>query len=98
MGTTDPPHLESAKLYVIEDLGQCPNCTSGSTGRFTNIGQAPTEVGMDGAWVGANQGSSYFFFAAAPGEHHLCIHGQSRLPDYRARASRSLKEVWTPSK
>jgi hypothetical protein len=34
---------------------------------------------MDGAWVGTNQGSSYFFFAAAPGEHHLCIHWQSRL-------------------
>ena len=35
MGTTDPPHLEPGKALVdvIEDLGQCPNCAGGSTGR-----------------------------------------------------------------
>ena len=35
MGSTDPPHLESGKALVdvIEDLGQCPNCAGGSTGR-----------------------------------------------------------------
>jgi hypothetical protein len=39
MGTTDPPHLEPGKalVYVIEDLGQCSNCTGGSTERFTNV-------------------------------------------------------------
>jgi hypothetical protein len=35
----------SAKLwlYVIEDLGQCPNCTGGSTGRFTNTDHPPQQ-------------------------------------------------------
>jgi hypothetical protein len=34
-------------------------------------------VGIDGAWVGANHGESYFFFPISPGEHHLCIDWQS---------------------
>jgi hypothetical protein len=31
-----------------------------------------TRVGLDGAWIGANRGDSYFFFPVEPGEHHLC--------------------------
>ena len=52
---------------------------------YTDVEYALTKVGMDGAWVGANHGSSYFFFAADRGEHHLCINWQSRL-DIRSRA------------
>ena len=29
-------------------------------------------VGIDGKWVGATHGTSYFFFYVEPGEHHLC--------------------------
>lgn len=64
------PQLEGdrALVYVIEDVGQieCKNC-------------ALTRVALDGLWVGANNGSSYFFFPASPGEHHLCLNWQSRL-------------------
>jgi hypothetical protein len=42
-------------------------------------------VGLDGAWVGANQGSSYFFFTAEPGEHHLCVNWQSWI-GFKSRA------------
>jgi hypothetical protein len=57
-----------ALIYVVQELGelQCTGC-------------ALTRLGLDGAWVGANQGSSYFFFTADPGEHHLCLNWQSRM-------------------
>jgi hypothetical protein len=39
---------------------------------------APTmRVGVDGNWVGANNGKSYFFFQVSPGEHNLCTEWQS---------------------
>jgi hypothetical protein len=31
-----------------------------------------TLFGVDGRWVGANQGNSYFALPVAPGEHHVC--------------------------
>ena len=33
--------------------------------------------GVDGAWVGANKGASYFAVSVAPGEHHVCAVRQS---------------------
>jgi len=33
--------------------------------------------GVDGNWVGANKGNSYFVFAVSPGERHLCAAPQS---------------------
>jgi len=38
-----------------------------------------TRVGVDGAWVGANLGNSYFAYSVQPGEHHLCVDWQSNL-------------------
>jgi hypothetical protein len=70
------PQPESGKalVFVAQELGetQCKGC-------------ALTKVGIDGNWVGANQGSSYFSFAVDPGEHHLCVNWQSRL-EWRSRA------------
>jgi len=34
-------------------------------------------VGVDGHWVGANNGKSYFFFPIDPGEHNICSEWQS---------------------
>jgi hypothetical protein len=71
---TPSPDAGKALVYVVQEIGQlqCKGC-------------ALTKVGMDGTWVGANQGSSYFFFEADPGEHHLCLNWQSRL-EWRSRA------------
>ncbi|MFY9531897.1 MAG: hypothetical protein WAR24_23585 [Candidatus Acidiferrales bacterium] len=44
-----------------------------------NIGSVTIKVGLDGAWVGANHGKSYFFFPVDPGDHHLCTAWQSVL-------------------
>jgi hypothetical protein len=65
---TPEPDADKALVYVVQEIGQehCKGC-------------ALTKVGLDGAWVGANQGSSYFFFSTDPGEHHLCLNWQSRF-------------------
>jgi hypothetical protein len=62
------PDPGKAMVYVVQSLGEieCTSCLL-------------TKVAMDGAWVGANQGSSYLFFSAEPGEHHICVNWQSRL-------------------
>jgi hypothetical protein len=63
---TPDPDPEKALVYVVQELGElkCEDC-------------ALTRIGLDGSWVGANQGSSYFFFWTGPGEHHLCLNWQS---------------------
>jgi hypothetical protein len=33
---------------------------------------AAAQIGLDGAWVGANKSSSYFAVSVEPGEHHVC--------------------------
>lgn len=40
---------------------------------------ATVRFGMDGAWVGANYGNSYFAVTVDPGIHHLCASWQSSL-------------------
>lgn len=61
-GSHADPHVESGKalVYVIEDQ------------RFKGAKEVTVRIGLDGAWVGATRGDSYLFFAAEPGEHHLC--------------------------
>ncbi|MGA8271851.1 MAG: DUF2846 domain-containing protein [Candidatus Sulfotelmatobacter sp.] len=45
---------------------------------FVDFVTAPTmRVGVDGNWVGANNGKSYFFFPVDPGEHNVCAEWQS---------------------
>ena len=45
---------------------------------FVDFINAPTmRVGVDGSWVGANDGKSYFFFPVEPGEHNICSEWQS---------------------
>ena len=63
-----PPQAVTAQagkalVYVIED---------------SHFG-ATVRIGMDGAWVGANHGDSWFSFLAGPGDHHLCADWQSIL-------------------
>jgi hypothetical protein len=44
-----------------------------------NIGEITTRIGLDGIWVGANNGQSYLSFSLTPGEHHVCVDWQSSL-------------------
>jgi hypothetical protein len=38
-----------------------------------------TRYGVDGTWVGATHGSSYFLVELTPGEHHLCAAPQKHM-------------------
>jgi hypothetical protein len=58
--TLQQPDSGKAVVYVIEEQ------------KFKAIRDVTARVGLDGAWVGANRGNSYFFFSVDPGEHHLC--------------------------
>ena len=42
-----------------------------------------TNFGVDGAWVGANNGNSYFSVSIEPGLHHLCTDIEPRLAGHQ---------------
>jgi hypothetical protein len=65
-----------ALVYVIEDMGQASDECFG--------GCITIRLGLDGDWVGANQGNTHFSFSVSPGEHHLCANWQS---GFSARSS-----------
>jgi hypothetical protein len=63
-----PSDTGNALIYFLEDdrlFGSVPKPTA----RF----------GIDGEWVGATHGSSWFSLPVASGEHHLCANWQSRV-------------------
>ena len=60
------PAPGQAMVYFVEDDTE-----------FESIPKPTTRIGVDGNWVGANHGDSYFSFAVAPGAHHLCASWQS---------------------
>jgi|WetSurMetagenome_2_1015567.scaffolds.fasta_scaffold62861_2 hypothetical protein len=57
------PEPGKARIYFIHDSGA-------ATGVF-NLAD-PMMLGVDGVWVGANHGNSYFSVSVDPGEHHMC--------------------------
>ena len=62
------PEAGKARVYFFED-----NAGFGSFPKLT------TRAGVDGEWVGATRGNSYFYFSVDPGEHHLCASWQNWL-------------------
>ena len=56
-----PPEAAKALVYIFEDMEHGPTM----------------RVGLDGVWVGANKGKSYFFFSVDPGDHQVCTNWQS---------------------
>lgn len=52
---------------VKENLAFCVGC------------DVLTRLGLDGAWVGANKGNTYFSYDVTPGVHHVCTNWDSRL-------------------
>lgn len=85
-GTQHPaPEADTDKslVYVIEDLGQCPDCYDDRSlfSIVSDVSGAVIKFGADGSWVGASRGDSYFFFTTSPGEHHICANWQSSLEE-----------------
>src|ERR1700678_40564 len=86
-----------AAIYLVEDDTQ-----------FQSRPLPVTRIGLDGTWVGANHGNSYFYLTVGPGEHHLGAnwqsfvgfgpHHQSAAAHFTAEAGRSyyftVKNTW----
>ncbi len=66
-----PPAAGKAQIVFIENDDKELGCIA--------LCEVTTRVGMDGAWVGANNGNSYFALTVDPGVHHLCASWQSVL-------------------
>lgn len=60
------PQPGKALIYAIQDD------QSGATNFLGFSSRVTSRVGLDGAWIGANKGQSYFFFSVDPGDKHLC--------------------------
>jgi len=60
------PESGKALVYIIQAD------ESGATNFWGHSTSVITRLGLDGAWIGANKGRSYFFFNVAPGDRHLC--------------------------
>jgi hypothetical protein len=64
--TLAQPEPGKARVYFLMDAGTT-----------IRLAYPTAKIGMDGAWVGANHGNSYFSVSVEPGEHHLCATLQS---------------------
>lgn len=62
-----PPETGKAQLILIQSENHMVSPFHDATVRY----------GLDGAWVGASNGNSWFALSVAPGTHHLCANWQS---------------------
>ena len=62
------PEAGKALVYFIED-----------DTAYGSFPQPTVRAGVDGVWVGATHGDSYFSFSVEPGEHHLCASWQTAV-------------------
>ena len=82
----DAPPSGKAQIIFIESV-DADFCLSRS--------QITTRAGVDGGWVGANKGRSYFAYNVAPGKHQLCadwqrvLHGQVDLASLTAEEGKT---------
>lgn len=60
--TLAQPDPGKARVYFLQDAGT--NMT---------LGYPTVKLAIDGTWVGANHGNSYFSVSVEPGEHHVCV-------------------------
>jgi len=63
-----PPEAGKALVYVFDAI----KLDAGLV-----IGNVTLRIGLDGDWMGANHGDSYFYFPVDPGEHRVCAQWQS---------------------
>jgi hypothetical protein len=72
--TVAQPEARKALVYFIED-----------DSAFGSGLKPTTRAGVDGGWVGATHGNSYFYFFLDPGEHHLCASWQTAIALFQGR-------------
>jgi hypothetical protein len=77
-----PPQPETAQVYFIHDEGA-----------DHEFAYPTAKLGIDGAWVGANHGNSWFSVSVTPGEHHVCAALQSSIVDQRVELAHFTAEA-----
>jgi hypothetical protein len=80
--TLAQPDPGKARVYFFQDAG-----TSHT------LGYPTVKLAIDGAWVGANHGNSYFSVSVEPGEHHVCVTLQSSLVAQRVELTHFTAEA-----
>jgi hypothetical protein len=75
---TPQPEAGKAMVYVFDTIKLDPGLV---------IGTVTLRIGLDGSWMGANHGDSYFYFAVDPGDHRVCAQWQSSLDSRSKLAS-----------
>jgi len=81
------PGPGKALVYFIQD-----------DSRFQSVPKPTTKVGLDGQWVGATHGNSYFYFLVDPGDHNLCTDWQSLTIVGGGRKSAAIHFTAEPGK
>ena len=76
------PYPDKALVYFIHE-----------SGAPWQLGYPTTRQGIDGAWVGANHGNSYFSVSVEPGEHHLCVALQTSIYEDRIELAHFTAEA-----
>jgi hypothetical protein len=76
------PDPGKARVYFLQDAG------TGAT-----LGYPTVKLAIDGTWVGANHGNSYFSVSVDPGEHHMCVTLQSSLVAHRIELAHFTAEA-----
>lgn len=66
-----PPEPGKARIYFIHEVGIAKPI----------IGYPTSTFAIDGVWMGADHGDSYFSASLDPGEHHLCATLHSSVVD-----------------
>lgn len=80
-----PPEAGKALVYFIHDDG------SGVGG--ASLVSPTARYAIDGSWVGANHGESWFAVAVTPGVHHVCTALQSSFLDPRLELAHITAEA-----
>jgi hypothetical protein len=79
--TLAQPDPGEARVYFFHDAGTT-----------STLGYPTVKLAIDGAWVGANHGNSYFSVSVEPGEHHVCVTLQSSLVAQRVELAHFTAE------
>jgi hypothetical protein len=84
---------ESGRALAQADEGKARVYFFHDAGTGVTLGYPTVKLAMDGAWVGANHGNSYFSLSVEPGEHHVCVTLQSSVVAQRMELAHFVAEA-----
>ncbi len=70
---------KAQNIPVQADTGKALVVFIEDDSEFASHPTPTTRAGLDGAWMGATHGNSFFSFSVDPGEHHLCANWQTSV-------------------